>query len=103
MTKILSCLGVCLDSGAIGFPESSEGSAEGREETLSPLLDLMTAFRDEIRTLAQNGASAKELRRRVRRSARRRLARTRCEARRSRRRRVVEIVRCGRVEEGDRA
>ena len=61
VTKILSCLGVCLDSGAIGFPESSEGSSEGREETLSPLLDLMTAFRDEIRTLAQNGASAKEL------------------------------------------
>merc|ERR1712216_10242 len=26
VTKILNCLGVCLDTGAVGFPESSEGS-----------------------------------------------------------------------------
>jgi cysteinyl-tRNA synthetase len=61
VTKILNCLGVCLDTGAVGFPESSEGSSEGREETLSPFLDLMTKFRDDIRKLAQGGASAKEL------------------------------------------
>lgn len=58
VTKILNCLGVCLDTDALGFPESSEG---GREETLSPLLDLVVKFRDEIRGLARGGASTKEL------------------------------------------
>ena len=58
VTKILNCLGVCLDTDQVGFPESSEG---GREEILSPVLDLVTKFRDEIRSLARGGASAKEL------------------------------------------
>ena len=61
VTRILECLGVCLDNATIGFPETSTGGAEGREETLSPLLDLMTKFRDEIRKLAKDGASTKEL------------------------------------------
>ena len=49
---------MCLDTDQVGFPESSEG---GREEILSPVLDLVTKFRDEIRSLARGGASAKEL------------------------------------------
>jgi cysteinyl-tRNA synthetase len=66
VTKILNCLGVCLDTESIGFPESSSSSSspqggEGREETLSPLLDLVTKFRDEIRSLARGGASSKDL------------------------------------------
>ena len=60
-TKILSCLGLCLDVGTIGFPETMEGSSEGREQMLTPFLDLVTKFRDEVRKLAQGGASKQEL------------------------------------------
>ena len=61
VTKILNCLGVCLDVESIGFPESTEGSSEGREQVLSPFLDLITKFRDDIRKLAQDGASKQDI------------------------------------------
>ena len=67
ITTILATLGVAETSGGVGFGEiggDADGGAGGgasAEEAMAPVLDLVTKFRDQIRSLARAGAGTKEL------------------------------------------
>ena len=55
VTSILKVFGLVQDSSEIGFPlEGSEG-AVSKEQVLSPLLDVLTKFRENVRIAAISG------------------------------------------------
>ena len=58
VTSILKVFGLVQDSSDIGFPfDSSSGSGSGasKEQILSPLLDVLTKFRENVRIAAISG------------------------------------------------
>jgi cysteinyl-tRNA synthetase len=57
ITSILRTFGLVPDSIEIGFPDTGSSSSEGggREQTLTPLLDVLTKFRETIRLAAISG------------------------------------------------
>lgn len=59
VTRILDVLGVGDAGEKVGFADDAAGG--GREEVMGPALDVLVQFRDQVRSLARAGASAKEL------------------------------------------
>jgi cysteinyl-tRNA synthetase len=57
ITSILRTFGLVPDSIEIGFPDTGSSSSEGggREQTLTPLLDVLTKFRETVRLAAISG------------------------------------------------
>jgi cysteinyl-tRNA synthetase len=56
ITSILRTFGLVPDSIEIGFPETgSSNEGGGREQTLTPLLDVLTTFRETVRLAAISG------------------------------------------------
>ena len=57
ITTILKVFGVVQDSSDIGFPleNTGEGGAVSKEQILSPLLDVLTKFRETVRVAAISG------------------------------------------------
>lgn len=57
VTYILKVFGLVQDSAEIGFPLDSagEGSSVSKEQLLSPLLDVLTKFRENVRVAAISG------------------------------------------------
>lgn len=53
VTKVFAVFGLTFDA-PIGFGDST-GAGASREETLAPVLDAVTAFRDEVRAAARAG------------------------------------------------
>ena len=57
ITSILRTFGLVPDSIEIGFPDTGSSTSEGggREQTLTPLLDVLTKFRETVRLAAISG------------------------------------------------
>lgn len=57
ITSILKVFGLVQDSSDIGFPldSTSEGGSVSKEQILSPLLDVLTKFRENVRIAAISG------------------------------------------------
>jgi cysteinyl-tRNA synthetase len=60
VTSILKVFGLVQDSSEIGFPLEStgEGASASKEQVLSPLLDVLTKFRENVRIAAMSGDTA---------------------------------------------
>ena len=60
VTSILKVFGLVQDSSEIGFPLEStgEGASVSKEQILSPLLDVLTKFRENVRIAAMSGDTA---------------------------------------------
>jgi cysteinyl-tRNA synthetase len=60
ITSILKIFGLVQDSSEIGFPldSSAEGGSVSKEQVLSPLLDVLTKFRESVRIAAISGDTA---------------------------------------------
>ena len=60
ITSILKIFGLVQDSSEIGFPldSSAEGGSVSKEQVLSPLLDVLTKFRESVRIDAISGDTA---------------------------------------------
>ena len=62
VTSMLRTFGLINSASDIGFPlEGAEGGAD-KEETLTPLLDVLTKFRESVRIAAMSGDSKAVLR-----------------------------------------
>lgn len=59
ITDIFRVFGLIDGTPSIGFNDSSEGSSggESREAILTPFLDALSSFREQVRTLARSGDS----------------------------------------------
>jgi len=57
VTSILRVFGLVLDSNDIGFPLEGSSGGQSKEQMLSPLLDVLTAFREKVRLAAISGDS----------------------------------------------
>ncbi|AMD19573.1 HCL578Cp [Eremothecium sinecaudum] len=60
-TKMISLIGIEVRSDGLGWKEAEKSTGEGFEEDVLPYVRCLSHFRDEIRQLARNNASSKEI------------------------------------------